>query len=62
MGFLGGCLVLLLFAIPYINHIIWCVEAAAHTGSAIALLIIGIVFFPIGWLHGVSLFLGFTWI
>jgi len=48
--------------IPYVTHLIWCIDKASETGSAIALLIAGLVIPPIGWLHGVSLWLGFTWI
>lgn len=53
---------ILIFFGPYIKHIIWCIEKAEETGSAIALLIVGLFIFPIGWLHGVSLMLGYTWI
>jgi hypothetical protein len=48
--------------VPYIYHIVWCINAASETGSAIALLIVGIVVAPVGWVHGVSLFMGYTWI
>ncbi len=51
-----------IFIVPFGNHIVWCIQAADQTGSAIALLLVGMFFFPIGWLHGVSLFLGYTWI
>ena len=37
----------------------WCIGRAEETGSAIALLVVGLFFFPIGWLHGVSIILGF---
>ena len=47
---------------PWIVHIVWCIRAAAETGSAIALLLVGLVIPPIGWIHGVCLLLGFTWI
>lgn len=47
---------------PLINHIVWCINAASETGSAIALLIVGLLFPPLGWVHGVALWLGFTWI
>ena len=47
---------------PFITHIVWCINAASETGSAIALLIVGIIFPPLGWVHGVALWLGFTWI
>lgn len=47
---------------PVIYHVVWCIEAAAETGSAIALLIAGLMFPPLGWVHGVSLLFGATWI
>ena len=47
---------------PMINHIVWCIDKASETGSAIALLIVGVVIPPVGWVHGVSLFFGATWI
>lgn len=50
-----------LFA-PFIYHVIWCIGMASETGSAIALLIVGLVVAPVGWVHGVALFLGYTWI
>ena len=37
----------------------WCIESADETGSAIALLIVGLVFFPVGWILGVSVIPGF---
>ena len=47
---------------PFITHIVWCINAASETGSAIALLIVGIIIPPVGWVHGLSIWLGFTWI
>ncbi|KKM21701.1 hypothetical protein LCGC14_1632740 [marine sediment metagenome] len=47
---------------PLIYHVVWSINAAAETGSAIALLIVGLLFPPLGWLHGVALLLGYTWI
>ncbi len=47
---------------PFITHIVWCINAAAETGSAIALLILGVFIPPVGWMHGIALWLGFTWI
>ena len=51
--------VAVLFLAPIGQHIWWCIEKADETGAAIALLIVGLAIFPIGWLHGVSIFLGF---
>ena len=45
-----------------ITHVVFCIKAAAVTGSAIALLIAGLFIFPVGILHGISLWLGYTWI
>ena len=53
---------MVVFAAPIINHIVWCINAASETGSAIALLIVGLVISPVGWVHGISLWLGYTWI
>ncbi len=44
---------------PLIVHIVWCIQTASETGSAIALLIVGLLFFPVGWIHGMSIILGF---
>jgi len=48
--------------VPLITHVMWCISKADQTGSAIALLIVGLVVPPVGWVHGVALFLGYTWI
>jgi hypothetical protein len=47
---------------PQINHVVWCIDAADKTGSAIALLIAGFVIFPVGWLHGISIWFGYPWL
>ena len=57
-----GLVVIAMLFFPWIYHIIWCIKAAAYTGSAIALLLVGIVIPPVGWVHGMSLMLGYTWI
>lgn len=44
--------------LPLGMHVWWCIGKADETGSAIALLIVGLAFFPLGWLHGVSILLG----
>ncbi|MCC4240352.1 hypothetical protein [Thalassospira povalilytica] len=61
----GVLTVLTLFAAivgPYVTHIVWCIQNAADTWQPIALLIVGVVIAPVGWLHGVSVIFGFTWI
>ena len=47
---------------PLINHIVWCINMADQTMSAVALLVVGLIIFPVGWVHGVALLMGFTWI
>ncbi len=47
---------------PLIYHVVWSINTAAETGSAIALLIVGLLFPPLGWTHGVALLFGYTWI
>lgn len=32
-----------------VKHILWCIETAAETGSAIALLVVGLIIPPVGW-------------
>ena len=48
--------------LAWVTHIIFCIEAAAYTGSAIALLIVGLVIFPVGVVHGIAIWFGFTWV
>lgn len=45
--------------LPLPVHLCWCIESADETGSAKALLIVGLVFFSVEWIHGVSVILGF---
>ena len=45
----------------WVTHIVICVKAAAYTGSAIAVLILGLVLFPIGVVHGFLSWFGFSW-
>ena len=45
--------------VPLSIHVVWCIQMAAETGSAIALLIVGLLLFPVGWVHGMSILLGF---
>ena len=47
---------------PLINHILYCINAASQNGSAIAMLIVGLIIPPVGWLHGVALWMGHTWV
>ena len=60
IGFLGSILAVIFG--PFIYHIIWCINMASETGSAIALLIVGVILPFIGWIHGVALLFGWTWI
>lgn len=43
---------------PLVQHVVWCINQADQTGSAIALLIVGLIIAPVGWLHGVSVLFG----
>tara|TARA_R110000787_G_scaffold119104_3_gene230020 strand:+ start:200 stop:400 length:201 start_codon:yes stop_codon:yes gene_type:complete len=61
-GAIAGAAFFLVPAAALITHVVFCIKAAAYTGSAIALLIAGLFVFPVGIVHGVSLWLGFTWI
>ena len=64
-GVFGFLIMGAMFIMPIaalLTHIVFCVKAAAFTGSAIALLIVGLLFFPLGVIHGISLWLGFSWI
>lgn len=61
-GLFGFITVLVVAVGPIINHIVWCIQHASETGSAIALLIVGLVITPVAWVHGVCLLFGVTWI
>ena len=54
-----GIVMTLVVFLPLIQHVIWCIGKADETGSAIALLIAGLVFFPVGWVHGMAVIFGF---
>jgi len=59
---LGALAIIALALIPFGAHIVWCIQMADKTGSAIALLIVGVIFAPLGWIHGVSVLLGYGWL
>lgn len=61
-GFVLVALQVLLILGPIITHVVWCIQTADETGSAIALLIVGLPFPPLGWVHGVSIILGYGWL
>lgn len=61
MDSIGGIIAALMLFIPLGTHIVTCIDKASETGSAIALLIAGLVIFPVGWLHGVAVLMGFSW-
>ena len=46
----------------FVTHVVWSINAAAETGSAIALLIIGVFIPPVGVVHGVAIWFGYSWI
>jgi len=54
--------IVVVIAVPLIHHVVWCITSASEKGSAVALLIAGLILPPVGWGHGVSLFFGATWI
>lgn len=62
MAALGSIIMAFMFFAPLINHVVFCIQKADETGSAIALLLVGIAFFPVGWAHGISAFFGYGWI
>ena len=66
LEFTGVVILFILIAIiaivPVVKHIIWCIQAAADSMQPVALLVAGLIIPPLGWLHGVSLFLGYTWL
>ena len=59
VGIIGLLALVAVAIIPMITHIVWCIQMASETGSAIALLIVGLLLYPVGWIHGVCLILGF---
>jgi hypothetical protein len=61
-AFILGTLAIALTLGPYVTHIVWCIGKAGETGSAIALLLVGMVIAPVGWLHGLCLWAGWSWI
>jgi hypothetical protein len=48
-------------AAAWITHIVVCIKMAAVTGSAIALLLVGFFVFPVGIIHGICIWFGFSW-
>lgn len=48
-----GFIAFLLIAIPLLAHILVCV-----TTNWAAMLILGLVFFPVGWVHGAGILAG----
>ena len=52
-------LVIVASAVPMGFHVVWCIQMAAENGSAIALLVAGLLIAPVGWAHGMSILLGF---
>ncbi len=45
--------------VPLGRHVLWCIETAAQGWQSLALLVAGLAIPPLGWVHGVSLLLGF---
>ena len=44
---------------PLIIHVIWCIQLAAENWVALVLLVVGVIVAPVGWVHGMSILLGF---
>ncbi len=55
-------LLVILVAWPISQHVVWYVGGVDRTVSATALLVVGLVVPVIGWVHGVSIMLGWAWI
>ncbi len=48
---------------PWIYHIVWCIQnVTADRIDVLALLVVGMVIAPVGWVHGIALVLGYTWV
>ena len=45
--------------VPLGWHVLWCIETAAQGWQSLALLVAGLAIPPLGWVHGMSLLLGF---
>ena len=45
--------------VPIGWHVLWCIERSAESMQYILLLAAGVVIPPLGWVHGMSLLLGF---
>ena len=54
----GFLLAMVFFFLPLGTHIVWCIQRADETMSALALLVVGLFMFPVGWVHGMSVLLG----
>ena len=47
---------------PLIIHVVWCVQLASEYSenwNALVLLVAGVIVAPVGWVHGMSILLGF---
>ena len=44
---------------PLIIHVVWCVQLASENWVALVLLVAGVIVAPVGWVHGMSILLGF---
>ena len=45
--------------VPIGWHVLWCIETAGQGWQSLALLVAGVMVPPLGWVHGMSLLLGF---
>ncbi len=44
---------------PLVAHVLWCIDMATETWQALVLLVAGLALPPVGWVHGVSVLIGF---
>ena len=47
---------------PLIIHVVWCIQLAAQSADywiPLVLLVVGVILAPVGWVHGMSILLGF---
>lgn len=56
---LAVCLAVFIAVVPFIAHMAWAVGLPCTTWLSMTILIGGIVVFPLGWLHGTVVILGF---
>ena len=65
-GIFGGMLAIgLLVIVPivaWVQHFVFCIQTGLDTTSEVVLLLFGAFFPPLGMLHGISIWFGYSWI